>query len=199
MLHPHEHVEDECEFGPRLGSIGREIVTMELRLIDDEGGDVAPGEAGEIAVRSGNNMAYYWNLPEETATTLVDGWLHTGDMARRAKDGFLYLVDRKKDIIITGALNVWPKEVEAVIERHPAVAQVAVVGAPDEKWGEKIVAYVVRRLGETVTAEELVDLCRDHLAEYKKPRAVHFIDSMPTTPVGKVSRLALRKLARGEG
>ncbi|MBM3519615.1 MAG: AMP-binding protein [Alphaproteobacteria bacterium] len=199
MLHPHEHVEEACEFGPRLGSIGREIATMELRLIDDVGRDVAPGEAGEIAVRSVNNMAYYWKRPEETAKTLVDGWLRTGDMARRARDGFLYMVDRKKDIIITGALNVWPKEVEAAIERHPAVAQVAVVGAPDEKWGERIVAYVVLRPGMTAGAEELIQLCLDHLADYKKPREVHFIDKMPTTPVGKVSRLALRQRARGAG
>ena len=197
MLHPHEHVEDESEFGPRLGSIGREVVTMELRLVDDAGRDVAPGEAGEIAVRSVNNMAYYWNLPVETARTLVDGWLRTGDMARRARDGFLYLVDRKKDIIITGAFNVWPKEVEAAIERHPAVAQVAVVGAPDEKWGERIAAFVVLHPGQAASAEELVALCRDRLADYKKPREIHFIDAMPTTPVGKISRLALRQRVRG--
>jgi fatty-acyl-CoA synthase/long-chain acyl-CoA synthetase len=199
MLHPHEHVEDECEFGPRLGSIGREIATMELRLLDDAGREVAAGEAGEIALRSANNMAHYWNLPAETAKTLIDGWVLTGDMARRARDGFLYLADRKKDIIITGALNVWPMEVETVLHRHPAVAQAAVVGAPDEKWGERIVAYVVLRPGMATTADELVALCRDHLADYKKPREVHFIASMPTTPVGKISRLALRQRARRGG
>ena len=196
MLHPDEHVEDVGEFGPRLASIGREILTMELRLVDDDGRGVAPGEAGEIAVRSVNNLAYYWNLPEETTKTIVDGWVRTGDVARRAGDGFLYLVDRKKDIIITGAFNVWPKEVETVIERHPAVAQVAVVGAPDEKWGERIVAFVVCRPGQAANAEELVALCREHLADYKKPREIHFIDAMPTTPVGKISRLALRQRTR---
>jgi acyl-CoA synthetase (AMP-forming)/AMP-acid ligase II len=196
LLRPDEHVEDVGEFGPRLASIGREILTMELRLIDDDGREVAPGEAGEIAVRSVNNLANYWNLQEETAKTLVDGWVRTGDVARRASDGFLYLVDRKKDIIITGAFNVWPKEVEIVIERHPAVAQVAVVGAPDEKWGERIVAFVVLHPGRTASAEELVAFCREHLADYKKPREIRFIDAMPTTPVGKISRLALRRRTR---
>jgi long-chain acyl-CoA synthetase len=169
---------------------------MQLRLIDDAGNPVRRGEPGEIAVRSVNTMAGYWNLPDETAATLVDGWLRTGDMAREADDGLLHLVDRKKDIVITGGFNVWPKEVEDVLHRHPAVAQAAVVGAPDEKWGEIVVAYVVPRPGVRIDVEELVDLCRDQLADFKKPRRVHVIDAMPT-PVGKISRVALRQMARG--
>ncbi|MBM3523807.1 MAG: long-chain fatty acid--CoA ligase [Alphaproteobacteria bacterium] len=198
MMRPEEHLEIDSELGPRLGSVGREVVTMELRLVDEDMRDVAPGEAGEVAVRSVNNMACYWNLPAETARTLVDGWVRTGDVGRRARDGFLYLVDRKKDIIITGGFNVWPKEVENVLLRHDGVDQCAVVGAPDEIWGERIVAFVVRRAGAAVSADALIDLCRERLADYKKPREIRFVDRLPLTPVGKISRLALRQKLRAE-
>ncbi|HJQ57794.1 MAG TPA: AMP-binding protein [Vineibacter sp.] len=198
FLPPAEHLESANDIGPPLASVGRPVATMELRLIDDDGREVPRGAAGEIAVRSINNMAGYWNLPAETAKTLVDGWLRTGDMARQADDGLLHLVDRKKDIVITGGFNVWPKEVEDVLHRHPAVAQAAVVGAPDEKWGEIVVAYVVPRPGARVDTEELVALCREHLADFKKPRRIHVVDALPTTPVGKISRAALRQMARGE-
>ena len=196
MMRPHEHLETDTDCGPRLASIGREVPTFALRLIDDQGKDVAPGEVGEIAVRSENNMAGYWNLPEETARTLVDGWLRTGDMARRAPDGFLYLADRKKDIVITGGFNVWPKEVEDALLGHPDVAQAAVVGAPDEKWGEIVVAYVVARPGRRPSAEALAAHCLELLADYKKPRRVHLVEALPLTPVGKVSRASLRERAR---
>ena len=196
MMRPHEHLEIESECGPRLGSVGREVPTFELRLVDDAGRDVPPGDVGEIAVRSINNMAGYWNLPDETAGTIVDGWLRTGDMARRASDGFLYLADRKKDIVITGGFNVWPKEVEDALLGHPDVAQAAVVGAPDEKWGEIVVAYVVARPGRAPSAETLASHCVELLADYKKPRRIHLVDSLPLTPVGKVSRAALRERAR---
>lgn len=198
IMRPHEHVESETECGPRLGSVGREVPTFELRLVDDAGADVPAGSVGEIAVRSINNMAGYWNLPEETAKTIVDGWLRTGDMARRASDGFLYLADRKKDIVITGGFNVWPKEVEDALLSHPDVAEAAVVGAPDEKWGEIVVAYVVARPGRRPSAEELAAHCLTLLADYKKPRRLHLVDALPLTPVGKVSRAALRARARAD-
>jgi acyl-CoA synthetase (AMP-forming)/AMP-acid ligase II len=193
IMRAHEHEEKEGSVGPRLASCGREVVTMELRLVDDEGSEVAPGEVGEIAVRSVNNMAEYWRLPEETARTLIDGWLHTGDLARRDEDGYLHIVDRKKDVIITGALNVYPKEVEDVLYMHPAVAGCAVVGVPDAEWGEAIKAFVMLEPGQEVAAEELVELCRDNLADYKKPRHVEFVDELPLSPVGKISRRALRE------
>jgi acyl-CoA synthetase (AMP-forming)/AMP-acid ligase II len=196
MMRPHEHLEDETDGVPRLASVGREVPTFELRLIDDAGRDVPPGAIGEIAVRSVNNMAGYWNQPEETAKTIVDGWLRTGDMARRASDGFLYLADRKKDIVITGGFNVWPKEVEDALTSHPDVAQAAVVGAPDEKWGEIVVAYVVAKPGRAPTADTLVAHCVELLADYKKPRRIDIVDSLPLTPVGKISRAALRERAR---
>jgi fatty-acyl-CoA synthase/long-chain acyl-CoA synthetase len=196
MMRPGEHLESETEFGSRLASVGREVPTFELRLLDDDGQDVPAGAVGEIAVRSTNNMAAYWNLPEETARTLIDGWLRTGDMARRASDGFLYLADRKKDIVITGGFNVWPKEVEDALLTHADVAQAAVVGAPDEKWGEIVVAYVVPKPGRTPSAEALATHCLEILADYKKPRRVHLVDSLPLTPVGKISRAALRERAK---
>ena len=195
MMRAEEHLETETDCGPRLGSIGREVLTMELKLIAEDGREVAPGEVGEIAVRSVNNMACYWNLAEETARTLVDGWVRTGDMARRADDGFLYLADRKKDIIITGAFNVYPKEVEDVLVRHPKVAQAAVVGQPDPRWGEIVTAYVVTRDGRPVPAAELTALCADNLADYKKPRRIEFLAELPLTPVGKISRAELRAKA----
>jgi acyl-CoA synthetase (AMP-forming)/AMP-acid ligase II len=192
VLAPSEHVEKETSAGPRLGSCGRPIITMEIRLLDDSGHDVAHGEVGQITVRSINNMAEYWNLPEQTAETLVDGWVRTGDMARQDEEGFYYLVDRKKDVIITGAFNVYPKEVEDVLYLHPAVAQCAAVGVPDEEWGEAIKAFVVLRPDQTTTPDELIELCKANLASYKKPRQVVFVESLPLSPVGKVMRRALR-------
>jgi fatty-acyl-CoA synthase/long-chain acyl-CoA synthetase len=192
ILRPHEHIDQETMAGNRLASCGREVISMELRLVDDDGNDVLAGEVGEIVVRSANNMAAYWRMPEETAKTLVNGWLHTGDMARQDEEGFLYLVDRKKDVIITGAFNVYPQEVENVLYRHPAVAQCAVVGVPDAEWGEAIKAFVVLQPGQTTSAEELIGLCRDNLASYKKPRFVEFVDTLPLSPVGKIMRRALR-------
>jgi acyl-CoA synthetase (AMP-forming)/AMP-acid ligase II len=165
---------------------------MEVKLISDDGEEVKPGEVGEIAVRSINNMASYWRLPEEAAKTLVDGWVLTGDMARQDEDGFLHIVDRKKEIIITGAFNVYPKEVEDVLYGHEGVALCAVVGVPDEEWGEAIKAFVVRKPGAAVEADELVALCRAHLASYKKPRQIEFVESLPLSPIGKVMRRALK-------
>ena len=193
MMRAEEHIDRETSVGHRLASCGREVVTMEMRLVDDDMNDVRQGEVGEMAVRSANNMAAYWKLPEETASTLVDGWLRTGDMAVRDEDGYLHIVDRKKDVIITGAFNVYPKEVETVLYQHPAVAQAAVVGMPDDEWGEIIKATVVLKPGETAEADDLVALCRDNLADYKKPRVIEFVDELPLSPVGKIMRRALRQ------
>jgi acyl-CoA synthetase (AMP-forming)/AMP-acid ligase II len=198
VLRPEEIVDKTTRFGPRIGSCGREALTMEIRLLDDEGRDVPDGEVGEIAIRSINNMSEYWRLPDETRKTLVDGWLRTGDMAGRDEDGYLYIVDRKKDVIITGGFNVYPKEIEDVIYTHPDVAAVGVVGVPDEELGESIVAYVVVREGAALQADALIHLCRENLASYKKPRDIRFVPELPLTPVGKVSRRELRDIARGK-
>ena len=191
MMRAHEHVDRETSVGHRLASCGREVLTMKVRVVDGDMRDVPDGEVGEIAVQSVNNMSEYWRLPEETSATLVNGWVLTGDMAVRDEDGYLHIVDRKKDVIITGALNVYPKEVENVLYRHPSVSQVAVVGAPDEEWGEIIRAVVVLKPGATATEDELIELCRDNLASYKKPRIVEFVDELPLSPVGKIMRRAL--------
>lgn len=196
VLRPEEIVDKTTRFGPRIGSCGREALTMEIRLLDDNGKEVPDGEVGEIAVRSANNMSEYWRLPDETRKTLVDGWLRTGDMAGRDEDGYLYIVDRKKDVIITGGFNVYPKEIEDVIYTHPDVAAAGVVGVPDDELGEIIVAYVVARDGAAVEAGALIQLCRDNLASYKKPRDIRFVTELPLTPVGKVSRRELREIAR---
>jgi len=198
IMRPHEHLDIETSAGNRLASCGREILTMEVCLLDDEGAEVLEGKIGEIAVRSRNNMACYWHLPEETASTVVDGWLRTGDMARRDEDGYLYIVDRKKDMIITGALNVFPKEVEDVLHTHPAVEQTAVIGVPDNEWGEVIKAYIVLKPRAEVTAKALIEHCRNHLASYKKPSRITFVESLPLSPIGKVSRAALRELERSK-
>ena len=191
MMRPEEHIDRETSAGPRLASCGREVLTMKVRVVDDAMNDVPDGEVGELAVRSVNNMAEYWRLPEETSATLVDGWVLTGDMAVRDEDGYLHIVDRKKDVIITGALNVYPKEVESILYQHPSVSQVAVVGMPDDEWGEIIRAVVVLKPGTTATEDELIELCRDNLASYKKPRIVEFVDELPLSPVGKIMRRAL--------
>jgi acyl-CoA synthetase (AMP-forming)/AMP-acid ligase II len=193
-----EHVERETIAGPRLASCGREVLTMEVRLLDDEGREVPAGDVGEIAIRSINNMAGYWNRPAETAATLVNGWVITGDMARRDEEGYLYVVDRKKDMIITGALNVYPKEVEDVLHAHPAVSQAVVIGIADDEWGEIIRAYVVPKPGAHVTEAIIVEHCLSALASYKKPRQVRIVDSLPLSPIGKVNRVALREQARAE-
>lgn len=199
LLRPAEHVDKETRWGSRLGSCGREVSTMEMRLLDDDGADVADGAVGEMALRCTNMMKEYWRLPDETARTIRGGWVLTGDLAARDEDGYLYIVDRKKDIILTGGFNVYPKEVEDVLHQHPGVAHCGVVGVADAKWGEAIKAYVVTRPGENVSADELVELCRDNLAGYKKPRLVEFVDALPLTPVGKISRRELRALAARHG
>jgi acyl-CoA synthetase (AMP-forming)/AMP-acid ligase II len=195
ILRAEEHIDREGPAGNRLASCGRAVATMEIRLLDDEGEPVPEGEVGEIVVRSENNMAGYWRLPEETEAALKDGWYFTGDMARRDDEGFLYIVDRKKDIIITGGFNVWPKEVEDALYAHPAVAQAAVVGVPDEEWGEAVKAFIVAKPDAEpgpVLEAELTALCREHLAGYKKPRRYEFAESLPLSPVGKIMRRALR-------
>ncbi len=137
-------------------------------------------------------MKEYWRKPQETAEALRGGWLHTGDIARADKDGFLYIVDRKKDMIVTGGFNVFPREIEDVISGHPAVASVAVVGVPDEKWGEAVKACVVLRDGQTVEAAELVERVRSAKGSVHAPKSVDFVGALPLTPLGKLDKKALR-------
>jgi long-chain acyl-CoA synthetase len=138
-------------------------------------------------------MSGYWNQPEETAQVLKDGWLHTGDIATMDEDGYFFIVDRKKDLILTAGFNVYPREVEEALYQHPKVLEAAVIGLPDKVRGEKVTAYLVLKAGETATAQEIRAVCRERLAHYKVPRAVHFRDELPKSMAGKVLRRALRE------
>ena len=176
----------------RLASCGKPTPFVKLALLDDENQPVAPGEAGEICVRGPLVMAGYHNLPEQTEQALEGGWLHTGDVGRFDEDGFLYIVDRKKDMIITGGFNVFPREVEDVIARHESVAQVAVVGVPDENWGEAVKAVVVPRPGKTIDAAALIALVKDAKGSVNAPKTVDVVEAIPLSPVGKPDKKALR-------
>jgi long-chain acyl-CoA synthetase len=176
----------------RLESAGKPVVEGELRIVDDKGKEVPVGEPGEIVARSPRIMQGYWGMPEETARTLRDGWLHTGDVGRMDGDGYIYLVDRKKDMIISGGENIYSREVEEVLYMHPAVLEAAVVGVPDEKWGESVKAVVVLRPGVDGAEEELIDFCKQNLASYKKPRSVEFWNDLPKTASGKIKKEEIR-------
>lgn len=164
----------------------------QVRLLDDAGNEVPQGEAGEIRVRAGHAMSGYWNQPELTAEALAGGWLHTGDIARADEEGRLYIVDRKKDMIISGGFNVFPREVEDVLTQHPAVSAAAVIGVPDDKWGEAVKAVVVLRPGASVRAEELTALVREHKGAVYAPKSVEFAEQLPVTALGKPDKKALR-------
>ena len=191
-LHPEEHHLEGAE-SAWLASCGRAVPGVEVRIVDEEGDELPAGEIGEIAIRSEFNMIGYWHDPELTAAALVDGWLRTGDMAHMDALGYVYIVDRKKDLIITGGENVFPREVEEVLYAHPAVLEATVIGVPDPTWGESPRAIVVRRPATELAEQELIDFCRDRLAHYKCPKAVEFRDDLPKTPSGKVLKRTLRE------
>jgi long-chain acyl-CoA synthetase len=180
----------------RLGSVGRPIPGVEVAILDDDDRPMPRGEVGEVCVRGPNVMLGYYRMPEETARTVRDGWLHTGDMGRVDADGFLYIVERKKDLIIRGGFNIYPREVEEVLYAHPAVAETAVVGVPDPLMGEDVLAFVVAKPGATATADTLIAFCQDRLARYKCPKHVRFVDTLPKSPIGKILRKELRAQAR---
>jgi acyl-CoA synthetase (AMP-forming)/AMP-acid ligase II len=192
----HRHAETEAE-RRRLHSAGREAPTTAVRILDEHGLEVPHGAPGEIAARGANVMLGYWKDPRLTATTLRDGWLYTGDIGFLDPDGFIHIVDRKNDMIITGGENVYPREVEDVIYMHPAVLECAVVGAPDAVWGERITAVVVLKPNQRATTEEIMALCATHLAGYKKPRSVEFAESLPKTSIGKIARREVRDRCTG--
>jgi len=194
-LHPEEHVLEGPE-AERLASAGRAAPGVEVRVVGEDGLELPPGETGEITVRSEFVMTGYWRDPELTADALVDGWLRTGDMGRMDELGYVYIVDRKRDLIISGGENIFPREVEDVLYAHPAVLEAAVIGVPDATWGESPRAIVVCRPAADVTEQELIAFCRDQLAHYKCPKAVEFRDELPKTPSGKVLKRALRERYR---
>jgi long-chain acyl-CoA synthetase len=177
------------------GSIGLPLPNVEAKIVDAEGDELPHGEVGELVVRGPNVMMGYWGRPEETAATMRGGWLYTGDMATRDEDGYFYIRDRKKDLIICGGFNVYPREVEEVLYGHPAVQEAAVIGVPDLYRGETVKAFVVKKAAAAVTEEELIAFCRESLAAFKVPKFVEFRDSLPKTLIGKILR---RRLAEEE-
>ncbi|MBI2207367.1 MAG: long-chain fatty acid--CoA ligase [Candidatus Rokubacteria bacterium] len=180
----------------KLGSVGQPIPGVEVRIFDDEDRDVPRDEIGEICVRGPNVMLGYYGLPDETATTLKNGWLHTGDMGRLDEDGFLFVVERKKDLIIRGGFNVYPREVEDVLYAHPKIAEAAVVGMRDPLMGEEVMAWVVPKSGVDVTPEDVIAFCQERLAKFKCPRDVRILPSLPKSPIGKILRKELRAMTR---
>jgi acyl-CoA synthetase (AMP-forming)/AMP-acid ligase II len=176
----------------KLGSVGRPCLHLELDIWDEDGNSVPTGERGEIVMRGPKVFKGYWRDPDATAKAFAGGWFHTGDIGVRDEDGYLFIVDRLKDMILSGGENIAGSEVERVLYEHPAVLEVAVVGRPDEKWGEVPVAFVALRDGAAVTADELMEHCRGQLAKFKVPKDVTFIDALPRNPSGKVLKRELR-------
>lgn len=184
---------------PILNSVGRQMLLARVRVVDEAMNDVAVGAEGEIVVKGDQVLSGYWRNPEATAKAFTDGWFHTGDVGRWDADGYLTIVDRKKDMIVTGGENVYPREVEEVLYRHPAVLEAAVVGMEDPVWGESIVAVIATRSGVHTCADTLIQHCRDNIASYKKPKAVAFINELPKNASGKVLKRTLRDmLAAGD-
>jgi fatty-acyl-CoA synthase len=186
ILQPHEQV-------LRAGSAGVATLNVETRIVDDDDLPVPPGTVGEIVHRSPQAMIGYWNDPERTAATFRNGWFHSGDLGVMDEDGYLTVVDRKKDMIKSGGENVASKEVEECLFRHPAVAEAAVFGVPDPRWIEAVTACVVLRGGISATADELLAFARSELAGYKAPKRVHLVDELPKNPSGKVLKRNLRE------
>jgi len=180
----------------RLRSAGKATPTVELRIVDVDRQELPRGAVGEITVRGPGVMLGYWDAPQATAEVLRDGWMHTGDLGRMDADGYVTVVDRLKDMIITGGENVYSAEVETALSTHPAVAQAAVIAMPDDKWGERVHAVVILRPGEAAAAEELTAHCRATLAGYKVPRSYDFVDTLPLSGAGKVLKNVLRDAAR---
>jgi acyl-CoA synthetase (AMP-forming)/AMP-acid ligase II len=193
VLHAHQHVLD----GPphvtrRLRSAGQPMVGCHVRIARPDGTECGLGEPGEILIRSDALMTGYWNNHPATLETLRGGYLHTGDMGESDEDGFIFVVDRLKDMIVSGGENIYSREVENALASHPGILEAAVVGAPDPRWGEAVVAFAVKRPGQDVTAESVIAHCRELIASYKRPREVRFVDALPKLPNGKVEKFKLR-------
>jgi acyl-CoA synthetase (AMP-forming)/AMP-acid ligase II len=193
-LHKRQHKPDGTpEEVKRLGSIGQAAPTVDIRIIDEEGNEQPTGQPGEILTRTATHMLGYWNNSAATIAALKDGWYHTGDVGYLDDHGFLYLVDRKKDMIISGGENIYSREVEEAVASHPAVMDVAVIGVKDEYWGETVRAVCVLNAGQTATESELIEHAKTQIASYKKPKSVVFVDELPRLPSGKINKVVLRQ------
>jgi long-chain acyl-CoA synthetase len=189
----HELALSDPAFEHRLLSCGKPQVNVDVRIFGDDGQPVVPGNVGEVGVRTEANITGFWGNPEATEESIRNGWVFTGDMARMDEDGYVYLVDRKKDLIVTGAFNVYPSEVERVLQAHPAVYEIAVIGVPSVDWGEAIRAIVVLKPGSEATAAELIAWCDGRIAGYKKPKSIDFVQALPRNATGKILHRQLRE------
>jgi long-chain acyl-CoA synthetase len=189
----HQVLDKPLEEQRVLASCGRPCIGVHVRIVDEKDNDVKPGEVGEIVAKSKSIMVEYWHKPDETRDVMVDGWLHTGDMGYYDKHGYVYIVDRKKDMIISGGENIYPREVEEILYRHPAIEEVAVIGIPDSYWVERVHAVIVLKRGAGATEEEIIGFCKQYLAHYKAPKSVEFADSLPKNPQGKILKREIRE------
>jgi long-chain acyl-CoA synthetase len=180
----------------RTGAVGTTIENVEINILDPEDQEVASGTWGEICIKGPNVMLGYWNRPEDTAQAVRDGWFHSGDIGYMDEDGYIFIVDRVKDMINAAGFKIWPREVEEVLFQHPAIAECAVVGLADAEKGEIAAAYLVLRESASLTVEELEAYCRQHLAAYKVPRRVEFVNTLPKNATGKILKRVLRDSAR---
>jgi acyl-CoA synthetase (AMP-forming)/AMP-acid ligase II len=192
VLTKSDHLIYSVDEEKRLSSCGSPIIMSQVKIVDDEGREVPTGTIGEIVTRGPHMMKGYWRMKEETEKTIRNGWLHTGDMAYQDEAGYIYLVDRKKDMIISGGFNVYTTVVEKALFEHPSVRQATVIGVPDEKWGEAVKAFVVADSASWLSEEELIQFCKKRLAKYEVPKSIEFVDSLPLTAYGKIDKKALR-------
>lgn len=194
ILPPEDHLLEGPERRTRkLASAGRPVLDYMVRVVDDDGNDVGLDQVGEIIVKSESMMTGYWQLPDQTADKVRDGWLYTGDMATMDEDGYIYIVDRKNDLIISGGKNIYPREIEEVLYEHPAVLEATVVGVPDEHWGEAVKAVITLQPDQQATVQEIIDFCGAKLASYKKPKTVEFWGELPKSASGKLLRRKVRE------
>ncbi|MFH1241191.1 MAG: AMP-binding protein, partial [Pseudomonadota bacterium] len=176
-----------------LASCGQPCIGVHVRIVDENNEDVKVGEVGEIIAQSESLMVEYWKKPKETQETIIDGWLHTGDMGYYDRVGNIYIVDRKKDMIISGGENIYPREVEEILYQHPSVREVAVFGIPDPYWVEKVHAAIVLKEGYSSTSEEMIDFCKKYIARYKLPKSIEFAEALPKNPAGKILKKEMRE------
>lgn len=189
LLRPEQHAIDNEQ---KLKSCGTALPLVEIRVVDELGADLPPGMVGEFLIRAPSLFKGYWNQPETTAAAIVDGWYRSGDVGFKDDEGLYYIVDRSKDMIVSGGENIYSTEVEQALVKHPAVAITAVFGVPDAQWGEKVMAVVVPASGKTVSEEELIEHCRTLIARYKVPKQIVFAEQLPMTPTGKIKKTDIR-------
>jgi long-chain acyl-CoA synthetase len=181
------------------GSIGTPVPGVEMKLLDEDGNEVADGDVGEIVIKGPNVMKGYWNKPDATEEAIVDGWFHSGDLAKRDEDGYYFIVDRKKELIVRGGYNVYPREIEEVLYEHPAVREAAVIGIPDDQMGEEVGAAIALKEGEDASEDDIRAFVKEQVAGYKYPRRVWFVDELPKGPTGKILKREIEAPSRVGG